>query len=278
MDDKKIKVKINQTNYKRFEKKGYNIAKTDNGEVTQQIIEVNENDLSKGSHAIVVIECEFCGETIEREYRNAIKGSNFCNSTCKGRWMTKSNIEKLELKLNKSLKDYLIDEYINKRRTTRQIAKELYGNEKCHSSINNWMRYFEIPMRHGSEAIETQWIDNPERRAKTGERLRKSLGLKHVPKCDKSIRDLRKTSEYSEWRLSVFYRDRFTCVKCKAKRDKDTNIVAHHKNSFTEYEELRYDVDNGATLCEGCHVEFHSKYGNVKNTEEQFKEFLEEAR
>ena len=276
-----VDVKVSTINYKHYLNKGYNIEtyldKNGVEKVKKQNIKVKASDLSPSSHILVKVKCEACGNYIEKEYRQAIKNKNFCNPVCKGNYMTASSLKAIEFKIGKSLREYLIDEYLNKRRTTRQIAKELYGNEKSHSSINNWIRYFEIPMRNGSEAIETQWINNPERRAKAGERLRKSLGLKHVSKCDKSVKDLRKTSEYSEWRLSVFYRDNFTCLKCKAKRDKDIKIVAHHKNSFTEYEEQRYDINNGATLCECCHTKFHSKYGNIKNTENQFIEFLKEA-
>lgn len=276
-----VEIQIRPTNYKHYESKGYKIErhidKNNIERVKVQTIKVKAKDLSPSSHALVDVECEFCGKLIKKEYRQAIKNKNFCDSKCKGSFMTESSLKDIETSIGRDLKDYLTEEYVIKRRTLRQIAKELYGNEKSHSSVNNWMRYFNIPFRYGSEAIEAQWINNPERRAKAGERLRKTLNLSHIPKCNKAIKDLRKTSEYSEWRLSVFFRDNFTCVKCKAKRSNNIKLVAHHKNSFTSCEELRYEVSNGATLCEDCHYEFHSKYGVVDNTEQQFIEFIRGA-
>jgi len=61
----------------------------------------------------------------------------------------------------------------------------------------------------------------------------------------------RKTPEYKEWRTAVYERDRWTCQLCEYKGD---DIIAHHIKKFSEYKELRYDVDNGITLCRSCHI------------------------
>ena len=51
-------------------------------------------------------------------------------------------------------------------------------------------------------------------------------------------------------------------------------INAHHLESFKNKIDLRFDVDNGVTLCESCHIKFHAKYTNRNNTKEQFEEFI----
>lgn len=73
-----------------------------------------------------------------------------------------------------------------------------------------------------------------------------------------------------EWRKNVLARDFHTC-KCCFK--KGGVLHAHHLNGYHWCKEERYDVDNGATLCESCHREFHHIYGFKNNTKEQFKEF-----
>lgn len=71
----------------------------------------------------------------------------------------------------------------------------------------------------------------------------------------------RKYPEYKDWRKSVFERDNYTCQICYAY---GTKLNAHHLMAYSTYPELRVDINNGVTLCDFCHREFHSLYG-VKN-------------
>ncbi|MDX1279321.1 HNH endonuclease [Oceanihabitans sediminis] len=74
-------------------------------------------------------------------------------------------------------------------------------------------------------------------------------------KCITKInRRIRNSLEYKEWRLMVFGRDNFTCQIC-GKRG--TYLHAHHIKSFANYEKIRFDVNNGLTLCKVCHRKIH---------------------
>lgn len=72
------------------------------------------------------------------------------------------------------------------------------------------------------------------------------------------INKLRRTDEYKKWRNEVYKRDGWTCRNCK---DKPRRIVAHHIKSFTAFPKLRFNVDNGITLCRKCHKKEHSEIG-----------------
>lgn len=93
---------------------------------------------------------------------------------------------------------------------------------------------------------------------------------------------VRKSWEYKEWRQKVYKRDNYTC-QCCGKTINDIMVNAHHILNFSDHEDLRFDVDNGITLCEECHSimypdSFHSLYGTKNNTREQLVEFIKNKR
>ena len=60
---------------------------------------------------------------------------------------------------------------------------------------------------------------------------------------------IRKSLEYKLWRKAVFTRDGFKCVWCGSNK----NIKADHIKPFATFPELRFEIDNGRTLCDKCH-------------------------
>lgn len=70
------------------------------------------------------------------------------------------------------------------------------------------------------------------------------------------------------WRLAVFYRDNFTCRICNSKE----KLQAHHINSWVNFPEDRFILENGITLCKTCHDLYHqferefNKNGKRNNT------------
>lgn len=65
------------------------------------------------------------------------------------------------------------------------------------------------------------------------------------------------SQEYNNWRRTIFIRDEYTCQYCG---DKNVYVTAHHIKSFAHFPKLRFDLENGITLCEKC----HSKTDNYK--------------
>lgn len=65
------------------------------------------------------------------------------------------------------------------------------------------------------------------------------------------------SKEYKEWRMKVFMRDNWTCQFCGLRShiglDEKVYLEAHHIKSFKDYPKLRFDVNNGITLCRDCH-------------------------
>lgn len=64
-------------------------------------------------------------------------------------------------------------------------------------------------------------------------------------------RQERNDMAYKEWRMNVYKRDNFKCRIDNC--DCSGRIIAHHILGWSPYPELRYEVNNGITLCLAHH-------------------------
>lgn len=95
-------------------------------------------------------------------------------------------------------------------------------------------------------------------------------GEKHCswnPNLKPEDRNPRNTEENRIWRKKVFELDNYTCCFCGVYGGK---LNAHHINKFSKYKDLRFNIQNGITLCEQC----HKKVEKVKRV--AFKEYPSE--
>lgn len=65
---------------------------------------------------------------------------------------------------------------------------------------------------------------------------------------------IRRSLDYRLWREAVFSRDDFCCSDCG---DRGVYLEADHLLPFAYYPSLRFDVDNGQTVCRSCHLRRH---------------------
>jgi len=59
-----------------------------------------------------------------------------------------------------------------------------------------------------------------------------------------------------KFRFSILIRDNFTCLMCGKVGGK---LIVHHLKSWAKYPVLRYEKNNGITLCRECHKIIHKK-------------------
>ena len=66
---------------------------------------------------------------------------------------------------------------------------------------------------------------------------------------------IRHSLEYKSWRDAVFMRDNYTCQICERRNGNGETVYlqADHIKPFFKYPLLRFDLNNGRTLCIDCH-------------------------
>jgi len=60
-----------------------------------------------------------------------------------------------------------------------------------------------------------------------------------------------------KWKINVYKKDDYTCWICG---QKGKDLEAHHLKSWSKYPKLRFDINNGMTLCKFCH-KIYTDYG-----------------
>jgi len=76
---------------------------------------------------------------------------------------------------------------------------------------------------------------------------------------------IRMSLRYKLWRETIFERDNYTCVLCGIRGG---CLNADHIKPFSLYPDLRFDLNNGRTLCKPCHLETKT-FGRRAIMEEQ---------
>lgn len=96
--------------------------------------------------------------------------------------------------------------------------------------------------------------------------------MEELETADPFAPDWRESRAYRLWRIVVIQRDG-CCVFCGSKQGRH----AHHVNHASYFQELRFDANNGVTLCGQCHLRYHNDYHRstrVKCTEYDFMNCL----
>ncbi len=150
-----------------------------------------------------------------------------------------------------------------KREITEEWIKKLSDVKKGRPAWNKGMKIWE-----GKEHPRGT-LGKPSKRkgTKVSEETRKKCRESHLGKPCNSIRGenshfwkggvtsenmaIRKCLEYKNWRREVFERDEYTCQECNVRGG---NLNADHILPFSTHKELRFNVDNGRTLCLTCHL------------------------
>lgn len=192
--------------------------------------------------------CVICGN----EFITRNKNKKCCSEVCTSKY--KSYISSFEKNPNYKGRTKMYKcEYCGKefKGNNYKNSKRHYCSQKCKSKHQKEILIGKNNPNFGNTGSKNP-LWNPER---TDE---ERSGIRAIPGYKKFVCD-------------VIKRDNYTCQCCGKKIRGDGKI--HHLDGYNWCKEKRTDINNGITLCNNCHENFHKIYGRGNNTKEQYIEF-----
>lgn len=193
----------------------------------------------------ILVKCDTCGKEFYK-YPYKIGKHNFCNQDCYKAYHSKDV-------------NFYICEICGKKFKGAKYNANRFCSRDCYNQYHSIKNKERVCPVCGKTFL-----------AKQSEDIYCSLDCynkdRHAPKKEEHwnwqggislINDKRDSTEYKEWRQAVYQRDNYKCVICGSKE----KLNAHHIKSWKKYPELRYDISNGITYCEKCHIAYHQKNG-----------------
>lgn len=213
----------------------------------------------------VTCECDYCGKKLKmNKYKFDRAKHHFCDRKCQGKFRSKFYCGENSFNYKDSINAYIC----------KECGKEFFSYHKNRI-------YCSIECKSNSQkdrvTLVCDYCGNEFERCNSEVKWHDLRGYKKIfcsSKCsyeyysgenspnwieDRSqLKDQNKSIRWSKnmikWRKSVYERDNYTCQICGRY---GVELNAHHIKQFAKYPKLRFDVDNGITLCVNCHKQIH---------------------
>ena len=168
-----------------------------------------------------------------------------------GKWMLGRKATPAFIQLGRSRKGKTYEEIYGERSEEEIRKRDSKGHPHIFHSEENRNRSKTSMKRKGKTYEEIYGVNAEDEKRKRV--------LSHQKRWENKIRKgcrdkINGETKYKEWRTSVFKRDKYTCTDCETKGG---ILHAHHILDWANHPELRYDINNGSTLCTSCHSKQH---------------------
>lgn len=280
----------NAKNKTHFVNLGYKFTKM------KDEFDVNVCDLKHGSAVLVNTVCDYCGREVTLQWQDYFehhKGpiqKDCCgNPQCTGKKAEETIMTKYGVKQCLEIPEFKQKQQQTNLKKYGHINP--FGNKEIQKKIRDYnMEHYGGPTATCSDVVkekiketnmEKYGVENYSQTKMFRESFRGSNSPVWKGGNRRTIRTEREGPEYRDWRKAVFIRDNYTCQICGAHnykgKGKTVSLVAHHLDCFKDFPDKRYDIDNGVTLCDKCHNQFHIVYGK-RTTRQQYDNYIKQIK
>lgn len=185
-----------------------------------------------------------------RENRTGRRGEKFCSSICYWKNKKMPYIKKTCLLCQKEFSMIRSDNY----------KKRIFCSQQCsgkvnHSKIKPITELQRIRLSENARLRGTgKWMKG--RPGNKGSIKKGQFSGEKHPMWKGGITPInqviRHSDKYKLWREAVFKRDGYRCFDCG---ERGGRLEADHLYPFAFYPRLRFEINNGQTVCKNCHKE-----------------------
>ena len=176
--------------------------------------------------------CQSCGVEYFRNKKQTyywFQKSKYCNNKCY--YKDPVYQKKRAISISNARKGWKFSAETLQKISEANKGKKRTEEEKKRNSESNKGRK---PWNYGIPNFEKRGVNHPNWKG----------GV-----CSESHK-IRNSTEYKEWRKKVFERDNYTCCNCNIRGG---FLHADHIKPFCKFIDLRFELENGRTLCVKCH-------------------------
>lgn len=175
------------------------------------------------------ITCKNCNSSFRLKSIYCIKRKRYCSRLCQAQYLKKYPPRYLFERKREQITD----------ETRKKLSKANKGKKRSDETRRK--------ISESNKGKKCPWAKPPHY---SGEKCHLWRG--GVTSRNKKIRG---SLEYKLWRKAVFERDNYTCVWCNVKSGdgKTIYLQADHIKPFAYFPKLRFNINNGRTLCIECH-------------------------
>jgi hypothetical protein len=187
--------------------------------------------------------CKICKKEFSKPYTASLKrwneGYKTCSWNCANLNKTGKHTSKLGMKMdkpawNKGLK------------SNRPAWNKGNGDYAKKLGFGKWMN-------GKTQSLETRLKKSLATRGEKGNNWQGGITKKN--------NTIRRSLEYRLWREEVMRRDNWTCIWCTRR---GCELHADHILPFAKFPELRFELNNGRTLCVPCHSTTNTYKGKTR--------------